>query len=247
MKIFFTAILIVCCALILFDTNASAQTKKFSWETELCEFEGTYDSSKYTDTQLKNTYEMLRNLSVILLETEQLARSYEEIDQLDAAALDEEYKTKYAKLKNLDIVKTEFFENMRQRGLKELKDFYQLSRATMLSYKNPAALKEYTNAEVCTEKYAVPLIAGGDELLNIWKEVNLDIRSKNGSPKTTKEIFDKQFASPDRLKFARLEVTIYGWYNCAVGANNSPGDYNEHLENFNKLFKTVKKIECDEP
>jgi len=53
MKIFLSAILILCGAMTL-----SAQAKKFRWTTELCEFEGTYAAKKYTEAQLRDTLKL---------------------------------------------------------------------------------------------------------------------------------------------------------------------------------------------
>ena len=226
----------LCNVLVLFSVDVSAQTKKFKWETELCEFEGTYDSTKYTEAQIKNTQMLVSSAGHIPLETDATVWKFEDIEKLDVEALDKEYKTKHAELKNLDIVKTEFFENLRQSKLKEMEQVYKLSKATMLGYKNPVALKEYTPAEACIIKYANPLIAGGDSLLEIWREVNLASQSRNASPEHLRQRFDKQSNSPDKLKYAQVEVMNFGWWNCA----NETIEYAEYddknQENFDKLF-----------
>jgi hypothetical protein len=56
-------------------------------------------------------------------------------------------------------------------------------------------------------------------------------------------------ASPDRLKFARVEVMSFGWWNCANEfikydqGDNGPARERE----FRKLFMRVRNLGCDEP
>ena len=40
-------------AILLFSFSAQAQTKTFRWSSELCNHLGTYDSKKYTESQLR--------------------------------------------------------------------------------------------------------------------------------------------------------------------------------------------------
>ena len=101
MKILLIAILVLC------QTAAFAQTKKFRWTTELCELEGTYDAKKYTDAQLKNTVKLFAAESFDI-QTEATVWKYEEIKKLSVPALDKEYESKSTALKKLDIVKSAY-------------------------------------------------------------------------------------------------------------------------------------------
>jgi len=233
MKILLIAILILC------QTAAFAQTKKFRWTTELCEFEGTYDAKKYTDAQLKNTVKLFA-LESFDIQTDATVWKYEEIKNLNVAALDKEYESKSTALKKLDIIKSAYWESLRMRKLKELKQVYELSRLTMLGYNEPAKLKEAAFAESCVVKYATPLIIGGDELLTIWREVNEDSRRKNGDPERIKKIFEAEYDSPDRYKFARVEVMSFGFWNCANALIEREEYDGTHEEEFEKLFKRTK-------
>ncbi len=240
MKILLIAILILC------QTAAFAQTKKFRWTTDFCEFESIYDAKKYTEAQLKDTLKLFA-VGNYRIETDATVWKYEEIQNLSVAALDKEYESKSTELKKLSIVKSAYWESLRVRKLKELKQVYELSRLTMLGYNEPAKLKEAAFAEACVVKFANPLINGGGELLAAWQAVNEDSRRKNGDPERVKKIFEAEYDSPDRLKFARVEVMSFGFWNCA----NVFIDYEEydgtHEEEFKKLFKQTNTIACDEP
>jgi hypothetical protein len=242
MKIFSIAILILCSALML-----SAQTKKFRWTTDLCEFEGTYDAKKYTEAQLRNTQELLASVGSIPLSTEITAWNYDDIKKFSVEELDREYKQKSEKLKNLDIVKSEYWETMRQNKLKETEQSYKLSRLTIQAYTNPAILKQNNSAPACVKKYAGPLINGGNDLLKVWRQVNEESRKRNGDPERVRKIFDQEYDSPDKLKYALVEVMSFGWWNCANETIEYVVSDGEQHEKFNQLFKNVKTIYCDEP
>jgi len=240
MKILLLAILILC------QAAAFAQTKQLRWTNDLCEFEGSYDAKKYTDAQLKNTLELFASGS-FNIQTEAPVWRYEDIQSLSVAALDKEYQAKSTALTKLDIIKSPYWESLRTRKLKELKQVYELSRVTILGYGEPAKLNEATFADSCVVKYANPLINGGDQLLTTWRAVNEDTRRRNGDPERIKKIFQAEYDSPDRLKFARVEVMLFGFWNCANKFIERVSDAVSHEEEFKKLFKKTRTIECDEP
>lgn len=240
MKIILIAILMLC------QTAAFAQTKQLRWTNDLCEFEGSYDVKKYTDAQLKNILDLFASGN-FNIQTEATVWRYEDIQKLSVAALDKQYQSKYNTLEKLDIVKSPYWESLRTRKLKELKQVYELSRITILGYGEPAKLKEATFADSCVVKYANPLINGGDELLSTWKSVNEDTRRRNGDPERIKKIFQAEYDSPDRYKYERVEVMSFGFWNCA-NAFIERENYDEtHEEEFKKLFKRTRTIACDEP
>lgn len=240
MKILLTVILILC------QTTAFAQTKKFRWTTDLCEFEGTYDTKKYTAAQLENTVKLFYS-EFSLNAIDPTPREFEKIKLLDVKILDAEYAAKSNALKRLNIVKNDYWETRRQARLKELEQVYQLSRATILGHTNPAKLNEVKFAGACAAKYANPLISGGDELLKIWLVVNEEGRRRNGDPARIERIFNEQFNSPERFQYAHIEVMTFGWWNCANGFIERDDNGGDVFEEFKKLFKRTKTIYCDEP
>jgi hypothetical protein len=240
MKILLIVIIVLC------QTAAYAQTKQFQWTTELCEFEGIYDAKKYTETQLSNTLKLFA-VGHFDIQTDATVWKYEEIKNLSVAALDKEYESKSTALKNLDIVKSSYWESLRQRKLKELKEVYELSRVTIIAYSEPARLKETTFAASCVTRFANPLINGGKELLASWRTVNEDTRRNNGDPERIKKIFEAEYDSPDRYKYARVEVMSFGFWNCANALIEREEYDGARVEEFKKLFKRTKTVACDEP
>ena len=226
--------------------DISAQTKKLRWSDELCDFEGTYNAKIYSVEQIKNTKKLIGDEFGVDTSSATVWK-FEEIDSLNFAPIEAEYQRKSAELKNLNIVKTPYWEKRRQQKLKEIVQYYLLTKATMMSYKQPLSLRNYTFANACQTKYVDPLITGGDSLLRTWEQVNIDTRKNNGDPDRIKRIFDEQRKSTDALKFARVEVTTFGWWNCANAFIDNGDDYSKLEENFKKLFTRVRIIKCDEP
>lgn len=229
--------------------GVDAQVRKFRWSTELCEFEGTYNSRKYTQTKLKNTQRLLSYAELRLGTTDATVWKYKDIAKLDVTKLDADYKQLISELESLDYVKNTYTNSVRLAKIAEAKQLYGLSRTTILAYTKPAAIRDYSGAAACKKMYGEPLIAGGEDLLTAWRKVNEDSRKKNADPNRLKDIFDDQMASPDRLKFALVETMSFGWWNCA---NNSIeysdiGQSETREREFKKLFIRVRTIRCDEP
>lgn len=232
--------------LTVLSFSTFAQTKTLRWETEFCQFEGTYNSKKYTAQQLKNTQQLM-GLDFEFNASATTVWKYEEIDNLDFETVEADYLKKHNELKNLAIVKVTYWENVRQKKLKELEKYYELAKATMASYKTPTSLRNYKYADECVSKYAEPLIQGGDALLSIWETVNIESRKRNSDPDRLKRGFDEERNSPDALKYAVVEVTAFGWWNCANALIDQGDDYDTLDKNFRKLFLRVREIKCDEP
>src|ERR1035437_5053507 len=181
----------------------SAQVRTMKWSTEFCQYSGTYDSKKYTEAQLRDTLKLAMHGEYSLM-TDATAFSYEDIPKLSMASLENEYKTKLAALKALDIVHTKYFDDLKSQKLAEIEQVYELSRVSIMAYKGPKVLTSYSDAEACKKTYATPLIAGGNDLLAVWRKVNEDSRKNNSDPERMRRIFERQYASADKMKFAQV-------------------------------------------
>ncbi len=240
MKIFFISILILC------NTVAFAQTKKFRWGNELCLFESAYDTKKYTEAQLKDTVKLF-HLDFFPNTINAVLFNYADIEKLNVATLDKEYEARVKALKRLNIVKAKYWEMLQRKQLKELEQVYQLSRATILGYANPGRLRDITFAAACVQKYVNPLINGGDDLLAVWREVNEKIREGHSIPEHVKKEFEEELNSPEKFQYAQVEVMGFGWWNCANALIDREDKSDENQKEFKKLFKKTRTVECDEP
>ena len=232
--------------LILSSSAAFAQAKKFRWGNETCLFESVYDAKKYTAAQLNDTKKLII-FEFFPNTIDPTPGDFGRIGALRVETLDAEYKMRTNALKRLNIVKTAYWEALRQKYLTELERVYQLSRASILGYKNPTRLKDVKFAGACVAKYAEPLENGGDELLAAWRSVNEETRKNNGDPNRIKRLFDEQSASPEKFRYAQMEVMSFGWWNCVNSLIDRENNSDQSVREFKKMFSKTKTIECDEP
>jgi hypothetical protein len=237
---------ILCLFVLTAAVAAAAQTRTFRWQDELCTYQGTYNAGKVSLAQLKNTLELARPGSYSL-GRDSTVWKFEDIERLDVSALDVEFKSKSAQLKALDVVPTPYWLEFKSKKLRELEQVYNLERVTVRGYKDHSALLEYTAAPACTAKFARPIIAGGDTLIAAWQQVNEESRIKNADPERIRRIYENQLKSPDRLRFALLEVMAFGWSNCANALIEYVVQDETPIAEYKKLFVKVKTIRCDEP
>jgi hypothetical protein len=232
--------------ILILTTVASAQVRTFKWNSEACIFSGTYNSKRYTEKQLRNTARLI-TFGNFDIEYFAFVFKPEDIGMLDITKLENEYRRKSADLNSLELVPGKFWEDVRKRKLREIDQVYARRRAETLAYRDPTVLRQYEGAPACNAKYAEPLIAGGESLYKVWLDVNLESRKKNADPERLRRKFEAEMASPDRDKFAFVEVMAFGWGNCsnALVEYDTAGQDGSYLKQFKKLFLRVKEV-CDE-
>lgn len=239
--------LLVAIAIVaLFSASVSAQLKNFTWEEELCSYRGLYDPKKYTEAELRNTLKLINRNDFNLIEHSTSVFGLSDIARINVAAFDAKYRDMAQRLRELRIVRTPYFQGLRAAKLKELEHYWQMSRTSMIAFSDPSAINDFKLSPSCNQRFAGPLMKGGDDLMAAWLSVNMDNRSKNSDPERLRREFERQKASSDADTYARIEVITFGWYNCAnqdieyVGNDGSAG------EEFQKLLTRVRG-QCDEP
>lgn len=236
-------------ALLLLAVSAHAQPKTFRWSSELCDHVATYDSKKYTEAQLRDTWKLIEDYTLTSLSNAPHVWKWEDIEKLDLAALDAEYKVKTEKIKALNVVNVPYFQNAKKAQIKELDQVYALSRTKLLAFRTPEVLRDYPAAAACKAKYVEPLIKKDESLMKVWLDVNMASRSRNADPDRLKREFDAEMASPDKIQFAIIEVMGFGFGNCAnaVIERDEGSSNGEHQKAFRKLFSRARETNCSEP
>lgn len=225
---------------------ALAQIRTFKWETELCEMSGTYNAKKVSQRRLNDTVKLMRQYSSMGLATSATVFKPEDLPSLNVAELDAEYKQKSAEVAALQVIASPFWIERQKEKLAELKQYYELSRITMRGHADPRVLLEFPGADKCKTRYARPLIAGGDALLNAWRILNEDSRKRNADPERIRREYESQLASADRMKYALVEVMTFGWWNCANESIDYVQQDGSQEREFEKQFTRIRR-ECDEP
>lgn len=229
--------------------NFFGQQGVFKWNDQLCEYESSYNADKYTEIQLKNCYDLTYNYTYQITHTPSVFEPGD-LKTLNSDSLDKEYNTKIIQLKSLDLPKTEYWNQLRKSIITELEQTYQLSRIAYQGYKNPEHLKNWHYNDVCLKKHANALIAGKDNLLNDWYELTSILVKNNCCPERVWEKYEEQYRSAQRLEYAKVYVTTFGWWNCAINhieRSNKKFSEEIRLQQFLKLFIKTEKKNCDEP
>lgn len=219
--------------------------KIFKWNTELCTNEGSYDSNKYTASELTATYKLWWD-SHGYLDLDVLPRNDDEFPTATIEKLDQEYNQGLKELQNLKVVNENYWLELKKNKIRELNERYELKKIALAASSRPQVLMENRFTEHCSE-YAEALSSTDDELLiQKWTELVKKQMETNGSPERVLAKFNQQNASNRRLFYARNQLLTYGWWNCANKVIYHFEDDGTPQNEFEKLFSNIKK-ECDEP
>lgn len=222
-----------------------AQTNKFEFDDGFCAYVGTYSMQKYTQTELRNTYNHLVNSTYI--HTESTAWKIQDIPKLSIVELEAECKTRLDQLDSLDIVDTEFWENARKSRLREISETCELKALTIIAYTYPDTLLAFSQNDSLSSFYRTALINGGDQLLEAWRVLNEARKRNNASPEKLQARFDAQFNSSQKMAYAQLEVIMFGWFNSANSLIYRDPPPEDLWTEFEKLFiRIILKSECED-
>jgi len=234
MKLF----LFVCSITLLI---ASCAKSTFTYSEGMCSYSGKYNPKTISEEQLQNTLDHLIFPSYI--ETNATAWELDDVDDLDLEALKEECSTRLNRLETLEFANTENMVRLKESRIRELNEACYVKSLTILGYENPDTLMGFETTDENINFIRNGLIAGGDSLVEVWKEVVRIQKLNNGYPERIQQEFEAQFNSPEKLEYARLTVMMFGWWNNVNhDIYHTPDEY--YSGQFNELFSKVDE-ECD--
>lgn len=225
------------------------QQAVFKWSDELCDYASTYDSRKYSKKQLSNCYKLCFGTAYFLSKTPAVFHP-SDIDRLDVKALDQEYIQKSNELKQLDVPKTKFWNDLRLATLSDLDQFYKVSRTTYLAFKEPLFLRNWHYEDSLLRDYADALDADGDSLLATWHRLTVKMASSNCMPDVLWETYNDHRSSDSCMTYALIDVLMFGWWNHAleyIDRAEAKFSFDTRQKEFHKLFIKTKNLGCDEP
>jgi hypothetical protein len=257
--------------LLLLQHLAIAQSAKFKWEDGVCNYEGDYNSSKYSLKQINDTYKLWigagggnravsldvgEKLELSLLELDSKMTSgvefkllMEQLKAINLNDLDQEYKEQLALLINMKVINTRYWQDLRKRKIVALQQYYKIRRSFLVAYQNPEVLRQYSDNDQTLNKYLSALKVGGQQLLDVWKEVNIERRKRNCCPERMEAIFEYHYALPENQSYAQFYVMTFGVWN-HVASNSKlilSVEYTGADLNFRKLFTNVREFDCAFP
>lgn len=236
--------LITALLLVFLRIETFSQKAQYNYETDFCTCTGTFDSTKYSRTQLENTLNLLWNTEPI--HTDATARTLNKANEPDLGSLISECNNRLHELNSVKFINNKFWTKIKEDRIAEIESTCRLREYTILAWNNPDTLLSYNVVDSTCIYYRDALIDGGEEMIQAWICLNERMKRNNGDPGKVQRKFDEKFTSINRLDYARLDLMTYGWWNSAnhlILHVNAGGDFESE---FKKLFTKVK-CNCDEP
>jgi hypothetical protein len=223
--------------LLFFVINTVSAQETFEWKAGICQMTGVIDTSKANEIELNNAL-------YIICQPSGLTRPFLWNKPTDSSFVNletvkREYLLKKAELTSCALPRGIYWEQMRQARLKELKDSYELRSLAIRAYTNPKVLKQQKTPGCSNTEKA--LILGGDALLAYWKKQHEQELVGALDPASIQQDFNQKWESKDKLLWARIEVTRYGWWNCISEKQLEEISESEIENAFNRLFLEVRE------
>ncbi len=213
---------------------AGAQTDVFTWEEGMTKYNGTFDPKIQSKENLGRIYDYLVEAPANIFEVATVWT----INQMDSTflnPLDSVFRLNKAMLNSIVLPEGAFWKDLKAKRMTELEQFYFAKRLEILSYTNPSIL-DNEKYSYCS-KYAHALNGTEEELLSAWKTLHEEQKKKNSSPETLEARYLSELSSENNLLYAKLNVTVYGWWNCVNEQLPYVQDSNGHImKEFRKLF-----------
>lgn len=222
-------------------------TQKFIWHDEACTNIGYYKTGAYTPRQLRNTYQLANGFLLTTTVTPFQLSQYNDAFFLGAARhLTREHDSLATLISGLQTVASPLWRNIKKLRALELAEGYALKRATLEGYFHPSSwltnpyyahCADYANALASTDTVAI---------MKAWRKLVDEQKVNSGIPESLEAAFTAQSASPERMRYAKVELMTFGWGNCAnaqLKYNDLSNQYPLQTE-FIKLFKHVEQSDC---
>lgn len=210
-----------------------AQEKSVVFTDEWCTYKGFYDSQKYTEKQLKDTYELINGVYFNYSEKrEEMEKSYAEIK---------------SKLANLSIVNESFFKSLLDSTHLYLDKTYEAKLIQLVAKDDPVVLLRIYQEDADIKLYSEALAEGKTKLLAAYEYLTKKQMEKNGYPERLWDNYQFNIAQVNKYELAFDYVLVYGWWN-AVNHRLPHISYDgRQFAAFEKLFTKLETLDCDEP
>ncbi len=214
---------------------AVGQRNTYEWGEGMMYYTGQFDTTRFTFEEIDTIYIYLHSMGGDLAD-----RGIWKIEQMDTAttmAIDASYQRALEVFKHMKRPEGEFWDSLQEIRISELNERYLYNRLFILALKKPSVLLDYYNDSCANEIYA--LNGTEDELLDAWYWLIQRQKANNGSPENVERMYEAQLRSPKYLKYARLQLITYGWWNCMNQFIYYHDDYLRIEEEFQQLFVHV--------
>lgn len=218
--------------------SAHSQTQVYVWEEGFTYFKGQFDPNKYSAADLDHILDYLVNNHPSML----TASDVWDISQTDSVSthdLDSVYHFNKSMLETMKVPEGAFWKELHAARVQELEEIYEAKKAMLVSFNDPSTL--LTERFTPCEPIAKALNGTDAELLTAWDQLNEEQKKNNCCPEEVDKRYFAELTSEYSLKYARLHLTTYAWWNC-INATipHVVDEKGEHMKAFIKLFESTE-------
>lgn len=219
---------------IVFSELSFGQIKEFKWGRTT----GSFDSTKYLEHELRNTYGICypgaHGYGIDL----NYAKNYDDVKKWKLSIIKKQYKTAKSSIKSLEVVEIEIFENAKICALYEIESIYTWHKRLIKVYKNP---KRYRNKSSCDScfKYIDMIFVDDSTLLRNWLFV---LKERYGHYSNFKKYLQGEYYnhlnSQNKIEIAKFAILNDGFRECTRRREIRLGCASQCFGEFRKLFIT---------
>ncbi|WP_437917782.1 hypothetical protein [Sphingobacterium sp. LRF_L2] len=219
---------------LMWNISLVAQIKTFVFQDGLCFYKGYYNSEKYSERQLLDTYVL-----------------FNEGHYVDDGGTKEEFIARYDsaiyRIKNLDVVQSSYFRKLKQDVVTYLERTYEFKKIEKSAKDTPEDLMKAIPKNGDAFEYAQALNKGGEHLLAAYMKLVKEQMKKNAYPEILWNNYLSNMEKSNRLDLAFDYVLVYGWWNAVNRLIEHINYDGTQFDQFTKLFVNVETLDCDEP
>jgi hypothetical protein len=226
---------------------ARKAVQTFTWHDDVCEIIGTFPAGAYTQRQLQDTYQLVIGFRLSTTVVPLQLNHYNDAFFSEAAQhLTHEHDSLVARLRGLQVVPTAYWQKIKRLRELELAEEYALDHATLEGYFHPASWLNNAYYAHCAEYAAALASTDSAVVIPAWRKLVDEQKVNNGYPENLEAAFKAQLASPERMRYAKVDLMTFGWGNCA-NAQRKYSDVTDKYplpDQFTKLFTHVEETNC---
>lgn len=236
---------------MLCSPHSLAKIETLTWQTELCEYQGQYDSQRFSKKQLQDTLQLIQLSYSSHINAKSFAFKPEQIQEISVEKIDQDYQNTKKQLQQLQIIAVKEFQSLKSQQLKMLDQEYQHQRLTALAFSQPQKILVQNYGQQCL-MLAKALNAPDQKILlqnarqSLLRENQKQLKLGNSPEFLAERLqrFDYNLTKSNASDYARIQL-ILEWTNCANPLGNSSENLQEMFKQ--KAFIKTKEMYCDEP
>ena len=214
----------------------------YAWDTEMCHYTGRYNPRRYVKEALDNAYQLL--FGSAMLTTDTSIFQPEDVGTLHLDSLTAEYTRNLRRYRSMRLLPQPMWRTLQKQAIQELEDDYRAKKLYIEAFADPTVLLSARMPADC-RKYVEGLTVHNDSLvLRDWQRYVEEQKQHIGYD-TNSERFTRQFNSPNRLLYAKIDLLTFGWWNCMNNSIRRVQPTEKMGDAFPRLFTNIR-IECED-